>query len=259
MPRGEKSVRVVSKEHGVIQIDGTDESFAQDIIRTLHFRITKLTASRGYSTLYNDTPTFSSSLSGSGEFERDFLGVMGSSDKRVDAIPVHISADPQAPWTAVIGYIGYDRDIGRPAQYFCDLHVPQEAFEALLEIQGSARPHQVNASLTTTLWVRDYDVHVPPSGQVCWYLKPGERGDISLPELAKGSITALTWTDVLETQAEKAPPEIKHEAENTNMLQHYSDWSSKIDTLSTKLDRCVRAAHWIVVALAAIALSVLIK
>ena len=140
-------------------------------------------------------------LAGKARISKDALSVIADKDSLTHELSLTLKPwpkdEPSTPndnvghWRGCLSFNDFDWEIGHPAEWFVELYLPPPAFDELVNACKKASLATLSIGLKTDLWVRDYDLHTPPSGDVTWYLAPGEYG----AEMAQVIADHFDWTE----------------------------------------------------------------
>jgi len=238
----EKEVEIEELGRGVIRLKGTDKEFQQNKIRTIWVAAKSLYIA----TTYDGGPQ--SRISGIGSLSKDTLSVIGLDEIQTKEIPFSIwprdipdfkdeldltgfsssknepDDEEESPFTAVLGYLEYDWEIGNDSQFFLELGVSKRIFDHLVESIRREGVSKLEVGLKShDLYIRRYDTHAPPSMRVTWFLPPDRSsGKASRPDVARGWLTALNL-EHKSIRLEAQPSEDTSEVHNSDGAVSSSD------------------------------------
>lgn len=197
---------------------GSSRSRATSIrgmIRSFSIEVHDVTYHRYYE-VYEDKATPTERIRGTAIIEKgDSVEVAGLAGSRMKSVPFTLRPVEKEKyhWTASIGYLPYDWEIGHDAQFYIECYVPKDAFDDLERAYSSGRVTMLTLLLDTTLWVHEFDWHTPPSGDVVWYMVPEVEKQSESPQHETGKITQLGWQEVplLRSRPPRPPGETPKE------------------------------------------------
>lgn len=192
-----KLPRAKLQKDGKLEVEGDKHAFIQGMIRSFTFEVKDLTFHRGYS-IEESKAKYVSRISGTAVLrDRDSLEVAGLGDRTREipfsARPVETAS--KYDWTAHIGYLPYDWEIGHEAAYYIESYVPNDAWADFEESYMAGRVTNIAVIMETTLWVHEFDWHTPPSGHVTWYLVPQQDRQSDIPAGETGRIKSFGWQE----------------------------------------------------------------
>lgn len=194
---------------GKVHVEGEKGPYVQGMIRHLNVEVSDLTYHRGYSFLEGKSQMNArmrgTAVIGNG----DKIAVGGSKvrdrEMKFDLRPV--AAGSEHEWRCHIGYLPHDWEISRPSEdvyFYLEVYLPPEAFADIEGAYVAGRVGVLSVRIDTTLWVREYDWHTPPSGDVTWFLVPSEKPS-DMPRAERGTVEDFTWTELPPSTTRPAP------------------------------------------------------
>ncbi len=237
-----------------LTVDGAE--YVRDNIRSFRLSLSDFEYGKGVRDVGEDLKT--ERFNGEAEIQKDRISVVGSSDEpatRISLALVPIEVDEentnQSLWTAIIGFLEYDWEIGEPECYFVEAYVSRSAFDEFLADWRSGHVESLSLGLETDLYVKRPDEHAPPSASVTRYLPPEKLG------VARGSVTELRWTDrKLPTPARASSTIAEAEERDDEQV----DWSGQqVPNYKGVLQQIARTMGFVLAALVVIALVLALR
>jgi hypothetical protein len=189
-------------EDGRLTIPGEEGNYIPGAmaIRTLWLDVTNLSFQH-FTQRIDEKVYRSPQIRGSATLEKDRLRLAGWGDS-CQRLPFSIRAAPEADdgksdlaWTSVIGFIPGDWEFRSSDEWFCEVLIPSEDFQALLVAYRAGALKRLSVGLKTDAWIRDGDQYTPIGYPVTWYLVPPTRDASVFPNNAKGTVEAFGWND----------------------------------------------------------------
>ena len=168
--------------------------------RTLWVEVSDLRLGQAVSTDYG-TISRSPQLSGMAKIQRDTLRLAGWGDI-CRTLPVTIRpAIPQedgngyTPFTGVLGFIAGDWEFKSEDTWFLECWIPEEDMAAMLAAYRAGEMPSFHLGVKLDLWITKGDEHAPPGYGVTWYLAPHSDHASESPDVARGTVRQLSWSD----------------------------------------------------------------
>lgn len=217
----EERVKFVTNDDGTVQIEGSDLTYAKDI-RSITLKACQLNRVRGgfsRSSLREPMERFDSILcDGASIHWGGELGIMGT-DRSTFEIDIEIIPDPplvppalepivrEQPRTGGIdegledlpdldpepgsgaGTIGYFE-----GRFYCRVHIPADAFEALIARYATGKPFTLYLDVRGIFWLRSVDRWTRDRG-VSLFLAPDKNGSVDFPVCPRVDVLSIFWED----------------------------------------------------------------
>lgn len=187
---------------GRLTIPGEKEAYVSGAlaIRTLWLDVAKLSFQH-FTQRIDDKTYRTPQIRGIATFEKDRLRLAGWGDA-CTRLPISIKAAPEVDdgqsdlaWTTIIGFIPGDWELNSSDEWFCEVLIPNEDFQAMLVAYRAGALKRLSIGVKTDAWIRDGDQYAPIGYGITWYLVPPSDRAWVFPNNAKGTVEAFGWND----------------------------------------------------------------
>ena len=141
-------------------------------------------------------------IKGKADLENDTISIIGDPDRKTKQLSLtleELMEDSQDfarfAWKAQFFFFPFDWEVGRDDEWALSICLPSTVFQALIADIETGRQRNFSIRIDTDLWVEEHDRHMPPSGNVTWYLGPNKNGRTDrMPETADGVVDIFGWS-----------------------------------------------------------------
>lgn len=179
-----------------ITVTGTNDRYIHGLIRTIYGTIDTLVFTSRYATVgrREESKPMKTSLAFNGiaRFDNDRFSIIENNEQATVVIPISFSPSPSDTelWTASLGFIEADWEIGNENEWFLSCYISNECFNDILHAYKNNFLDRMSFSLDGSFWAHENHQHVPPAREVCWYLIPGKHG----ASMNTTTITSIDWS-----------------------------------------------------------------
>jgi hypothetical protein len=195
----------IVKANSQITVTGTADRYIHGLIRTIYGTIDSLTFTTRYATIdLKDSGPMKTSLNfkGIARFENDRFSIIGNKEFATSIIQISFSPTQVESelWTAGLGFIESDWEIGNDNEWFLACYISNECFNDILHAYKNNFFDRMTFSIRGSFWAHEHEQHKPPSGNVCWYLVPDKYGC----PIEKTVIRSIDWSYLPRMPAQTA-------------------------------------------------------
>ncbi|MCJ2020975.1 hypothetical protein MKK70_01275 [Methylobacterium sp. E-041] len=209
MARQDKRARLKSiVTDGTMAIPEVEGEWHHDPYRTLWVEVSNLKMGQAVSTDYG-TISRTPQISGMATIRRDTVRLAGWGDT-CRVLPVTIRpAIPQedgngyTPFTSVLGFIAGDWEFKSEDAWFLECWIPEMDMAAMLAAYRAGEMPSFHLGVKLDLWIMKGDEHTPPGYGVTWYLAPHADHASESPEVARGTVRHLSWSDAPQPKVDE--------------------------------------------------------
>ncbi|KQO68510.1 hypothetical protein ASF22_19875 [Methylobacterium sp. Leaf87] len=194
--------------NGTLTIPEVEGEWHHDPHRTFWVEVSGIGLSQVVSTDYGAI-TRSSHLTGMATIRRDRVRLAGWGDA-CKSLPVTIRpAIPQedgngyTPFTGVLGFIPGDWEIKTEDSWFLECWIPEVDMAAMLAAYRAGEMPSFHLGTKLDLWIAKGDEHTPIGYGVTWYLVPSEGRPSESPEVARGTVRLVSWSDAVRPKVDE--------------------------------------------------------